>query len=83
MFQPRLEKTDHAGYRLRRGSKGGRPPAFDLETYEGRNVVECCFHRLEQFRALATCYTKRAAYYRSEIAIAAIILWLRDSPDAA
>lgn len=47
----------------------------------GRNVVERCFNRLKQFRALATRFTKRAAYYRSELTIAAIILWLRDSPD--
>jgi len=30
-----------------------------------------------QLRALATCYAKRVAYYRSEIVIAAIVLWLR------
>lgn len=75
------EKADHAGHRLRRGSRGGRPPAFDTEIYKGRNVVERCFNRLKQFRALATRFTKRAAYYRSELTIAAIILWLRDSPD--
>ncbi|SDS78570.1 Transposase [Paraoerskovia marina] len=75
------EKADHAAHRLRRGTRGGRPPAFDAQTYKGRNVVERCFNRLKQFRALATRYTKRAAYYRSELTIAAIILWLRDSPD--
>jgi transposase len=40
-------------------------------------VVEPCFNRLKQFRALATRYAKRVAYYRSEIIIAAIVLWLR------
>src|SRR5690606_11338719 len=65
------EKADHAGHRLRRGSRGGRPPAFDTEIYKGRNVVERCFNRLKQFRALATRFTKRAAYYRSELTIAA------------
>jgi hypothetical protein len=39
-------------------------------------VVERCFNRLKQFRALATRYAKRVAYYRSEIIIAAIVLWL-------
>ncbi len=66
-----------------RGSAGGRPPAFDLEAYKGRNVVERCFNRLKQFRALATRFTKRAAYYRTELTLAAIVLWLRDSPDTA
>jgi transposase len=42
-----------------------------------RNVVERCFNRLKQFRDLATRYAKRAAYYRSELIIAATILWLR------
>jgi hypothetical protein len=40
-------------------------------------VVERCFNRLEQFRALATRYAKRGAYYRSEIIIAATVLRLR------
>ena len=50
---------------------------FDAEVYAGRNVVERCFNRLKQFRDLATRYAKRAAYYRAEITIAAIVLWLR------
>lgn len=55
------EKKDLAANRLRKGSAGGRPPVFDLEVYKGRNVVERCFNRLKQFRALAIRYTKRAA----------------------
>src|SRR6185295_13576981 len=39
--------------------------------------IERRFNRLKQFRALATRYAKRVAYYRSEIVIAAIVLWLR------
>ena len=67
-----------------KGSRGGRPPRFDPEIYADRNVVERCFNRLKQFRDLATRYAKRAAYYRSEILIAAIVLWLRqDSQDTA
>jgi transposase len=77
------EKKDHAANRLRNGSTGGRPPAFDLEVYKGRNVVERCFNRLKQFPALATRLTKRAAYYRAELTLAATVLWLRDSPDTA
>jgi transposase len=66
------------------GSRGGRPPVFDPDRYARRNVVERCFNRLKQFRGLATRYTKRAAYYRSEIIIAAIVLWLRaDLQDTA
>jgi transposase len=40
-------------------------------------VAERCFNRFKQFRDLATRYAKRAAHYRAEIIIAAIVLWLR------
>ncbi|UQS23127.1 IS5 family transposase [Amycolatopsis thermalba] len=71
------EREDQIARRVARGSRGGRPPAFDAETYKRRNMVERCFNRLKQFRDLATRYAKRAAYYQAELTIAAIILWLR------
>jgi transposase len=71
------ERIDQIERRRAKGSHGGRPPAFDQAVYADRNVVERCFNRLKQFRALATRYAKRVAYYRSEIIIAAIVLWLR------
>lgn len=71
------ERTDQKARRAAKGSAGGRPPAFDAGEYRRRNVVERCFNRLKQFRDLATRYAKRAAYYRSELLIAATILWLR------
>jgi transposase len=71
------ERSDQIARRRAKGARGGRPPAFDPDLYTGRNVVERCFNRLKQFRALATRYAKRAAYYRTEIIIAAIVLWLR------
>lgn len=70
-------KADDIARRVARGRRGGRPPAFDADTYTRRNVVERCFNRLKQFRDLATRYAKRAAYYRAELTIAAIVLWLR------
>ena len=78
------EKSDQIARRQAKGSRGGRPPRFDPQVYADRNVVERCFNRLKQFRALATRYAKRAAYYRSEIIIASIMLWLRtDLQDTA
>ena len=71
------ERRDQIAHRRTKGSRGGRPPAFDPERYRDRNVVERCFNRLKQFRGLATRYAKRAAYFRAEIVIAAITLWLR------
>jgi transposase len=71
------ERRDQQEHRRAKGSRGGRPPAFDADRYRARNVVERCFNRLKQFRGLATRYAKRAAYYRSEILIACIVLHLR------
>ena len=72
------ERVDQIAAAHAKGSRGGRPPTFDADLYAERNVVERCFNRLKQFRALATRYAKRVAYYRSEIIIVAIMLWLRD-----
>lgn len=33
------ERADQVRNRLRRGSRGGRPPAFDKQLYKRRNVV--------------------------------------------
>jgi putative transposase len=38
------QPSDQIGHRKRRGSTGGRPPAFDKEDYKGRNVVERNFN---------------------------------------
>src|SRR5690606_10845490 len=40
--------ADQRRHRLRRGSRGGRPAAFDRETYKQRNTVEQCINRLKQ-----------------------------------
>lgn len=71
------EGSDQIARRQAKGTAGGRPPRFDADTYRNRNLVERCFARLKQFRDLATRYAKRLAYWRSELIIAAIILWLR------
>jgi len=72
------EPADQVKNRLRRGSRGGRPPAFDAAAYKQRNVVERCFNQLKQWRDLATRYAKRAVIYRASLVlIAAIIIWLR------
>jgi transposase len=71
------ERADQVARRAAKGSHGGRPPAFDSETYRQRNVVERCFNRLKQWRALATRYAKRAALYRSSLLLIAALIWLR------
>ena len=71
------EPSDQAGHRRRRGSAGGRPPAFDAEAYKGRNVIERSFNVLKQWRGLATRYDKLALTYRGGVVLGAIITWLR------
>jgi transposase len=71
------EPADQARNRLRRGSQGGRPPAFDPAAYKQRNVVERAFCQLRQHRAVATRYDKRDFVWRGTIDVASIRIWLR------
>ena len=71
------EPADQVKNRLRRGSKGGRPPAFDAAAYKQRNVVERAFCQLRQHRAVATRYDKRDFIWRGTIDVASIRIWLR------
>ncbi|WP_446696931.1 IS5 family transposase [Streptomyces thermocoprophilus] len=67
--------ADQRRHRLRRGSRGGRPPAFGRETYKQRNTVERCINRLKQWRGIATRYEKTATIYLAGLHIAGIFLW--------
>jgi len=71
------EPSDQIRNRQRRGSRGGRPPAFDAELYKGRNVVERSFNTAKQWRALATRYDKLAVVYRGAAVLNAITIWLK------
>ena len=70
------ERADQQANRARRGSAGGRPPAFDPVIYKRRNVVERCFNRFKQYRAIATRYDKTALSYRAMIDLATLMIWL-------
>jgi transposase len=70
------QPSDQIGHRKRRGSAGGRPPAFDAVAYKGRNVIERSFNDHKQWRGLATRYDKLAAVYRGGVVLRAITIWL-------
>ncbi|MFI6210332.1 IS5 family transposase [Streptomyces sp. NPDC051041] len=69
------ERSDQIRNRLRRGSRGGRPPAFDKQVYKRRNVVERCFNRLKQWRGIATRYDKTAESYKAAVTLASLLMW--------
>jgi putative transposase len=70
------EPADQQGHRKRRGSRGGRPPAFDATDYRNRNVVERGFCTVKQWRGLATRYDKLALTFRGGAVLKAIVTWL-------
>jgi transposase len=72
------ERRDQQANRVRRGSAGGRPPAFDKTAYRRRNIVERCFDRFKQYRAIATRYDKTATSYQAMIDLATLLMWLED-----
>ncbi|WP_236576671.1 IS5 family transposase [Streptomyces sp. HF10] len=69
------ERADQIRNRARRGSRGGRPPAFDREAYRHRNVVERCFNRLKQWRGIATRYDKTTESYEAAVTLASLLMW--------
>ncbi|KUJ64913.1 transposase [Streptomyces albus subsp. albus] len=70
------EKADSLAARLRKGSRGGRPPGFEEERYKKRNTVERAINKLKNSRAVATRYDKRGYVYLGTIIAAALVIWL-------
>ncbi|MBT0774328.1 IS5 family transposase [Kineosporia sp. J2-2] len=70
-------KVDQQANRKAKGRHGGRPFAFDPESYKKRNAIERAINQLKQHRALATRYEKLALRYEAVVQVAAINVWLR------
>ncbi|GGY84367.1 hypothetical protein GCM10010363_75900 [Streptomyces omiyaensis] len=71
------EKTDGQGARLRKGSRGGRPPGFGEERRQKRDTVELAIGRLERPRAVAARCDKRGYVFLGTTTAAALAVWLR------
>ncbi len=48
----------------------------DKDLYGARHLIENFFARLKQYRAIATRYDKRAAYFLGAVYLAANMVWL-------
>ncbi|MFF2819546.1 IS5 family transposase [Kitasatospora cineracea] len=71
------ERADSQAARLRKGSRGGRPPGFDEARYKKRNTVERAINKLKNSRAVATRYDKRGYVFLGTVTAAALVIWLR------
>jgi putative transposase len=71
------ERSDQIAHRKAKGSHGGRPPAFDPDTYAHRNTVERSFNRLKHWRGIATRYDKYAITFLGGVTLASLITHYR------
>jgi transposase len=49
---------------------------LDRKLYALRYRIECCFHALKRFRAVATRYEKSGRNFLAAVHVACIMLWL-------
>ncbi len=57
-------------------SKRLTPREYDREQYKARNLVECFFNRINQFRRIATRYDKLANRFNAFLHLVSAYIWL-------
>jgi transposase len=72
ILHPRYPRSSAHSWDRRHDPRGGRPSGLDPAIYADRNVVERCFNRLKQYRAIATRYDKTATSYRGMLDLATL-----------
>jgi transposase len=72
-----LGSTHRLANRKRRGSRGGRPRAFDRDAYRRRNQIERGSNRHKHRRGLATRFDKLGVNYQATLDLAELLDWLR------
>ena len=73
-----LDVLEKAGVTIVIPPKTNRPQprAYDKHLYRARHLIENCFAKLKQYRALATRYDKRASSFLGAIYLAASVILL-------
>lgn len=71
------ERSDQVARRAAKGSRGGRPPAFNPAIYRQRNSIERGFNRLKHWRGIATRFDKYALTYLGGVILAATVTYHR------
>ncbi|GGZ80060.1 hypothetical protein GCM10010344_53980 [Streptomyces bluensis] len=77
------EKKDQVANRKKKGSRGGRPVAFDAGLYRDRNTVERLINRLKDWRGIATRFDKTPESYLAALELRASMIWHGDLLQAA
>ena len=53
-----------------------KPPRINRKMYKKRYIVECSFHTLKRFRAIATRYEKSLRNYKAIVDIGCMMMWI-------
>ena len=73
-----IEPLERAGKTAVIPPKANRrnPRPYDRDLYKARHLIENFFAKLNQYRAIATRYDKRAVHFLGAIHLAATVIWL-------